>query len=132
MRINALSDNLNQENILAYCGVNCRACDTFKATQSNNIQNLNIMARHLSMTFQKKITISDIQCDGCKGDGRHCFYCGYDCTIKSCAIEKNHSTCIECKDFPCSTLASFFKKKPEAKTNLQLLRKSTPLSESTC
>lgn len=130
MRINALNDNLSQENLLAYCGVNCAECDTFKATQANNVQNLKIMARHLSMTFHKKISIKDIECDGCKSEGRHCFYCGKDCVIKKCCLEKHYATCIECLDFPCTALTNFFKKKPDAKTNLQLLRKKTPLSQS--
>lgn len=110
---------MKEKTMLGYCGVDCAKCDGYIATQSDNISHLKIIARQLSLDFNREIKIDDITCDGCKSNKRICFYCGDDCTIKKCAITKEHLTCAECTTFPCSQLETVFEKKPAAKKNLQ-------------
>jgi hypothetical protein len=54
---------------------------------------------------------------------RHVAYCSI-CEARKCASEKNLKNCAYCDDYPCSKLNEFFKMAPEAKTNLEEIRKS--------
>lgn len=64
--------------MLAPCGINCMAC-----------------YKHVDSLKRGK------PCPGCsaadQGKPEHCF----KCRIKACAVEKGHTYCFECAEFPC-------------------------------
>lgn len=63
-------------------------------------------------------------CDGCKSEsGRLFFGCG-NCKIRKCAIKKRIDNCAYCKEYACEELLEIFKNESEAKTRLELIRKS--------
>lgn len=69
----------------AYCGLYCEACPKYIETRAGEA--------------------TESPCEGCRSkvvSG----WCA-ECSIKSCAREKEHEFCIECSDYPCEMLVEF-------------------------
>ena len=45
------------------------------------------------------------------------------CAMRKCCVEKHYETCIECGDFPCKDLQAELDHVPDARSNLEKLRK---------
>ncbi len=62
---------------IAVCGLNCAKCGLYKAAK----------------------------CGGCRGGLAHHWSPG--CKMRSCSLERRHTFCFECNDFPCESVQSF-------------------------
>jgi hypothetical protein len=112
-----------KERLIAYCGIVCSDCPTYKATQANDDKLREETAKKWSEMFHADIKPADINCDGCPtGSTRLFSYCAL-CEIRKCAREKGVENCAACADYPCAKLSAFLKNAPEAKALLDELRK---------
>ncbi len=95
-----------KEHLVAVCGLYCGACPMYLATQSKDEQKLQALLKQFS-TGPMKLTMEDILCDGCLGNGRVASFCRR-CAIRACPKDKSNVTlCSDCPDFPCSRITDF-------------------------
>jgi hypothetical protein len=112
------------ERMIACCGLVCSECPAFIATQKNDFAEKVKVAKIWSEMYKSEIKPEDINCDGCLAKTeRHIAYYS-TCEIRKCASEKNLKNCAYCDDYPCSKLNEFLNMAPEAKTNLEGIRKN--------
>ena len=110
--------------MIAFCGLNCYECGAFLATKENDDQKRTEVAQEWSKLFKVEIIPEDINCEGCQSDGKRLFnYCKV-CEIRRCGKEKKVKNCAYCDDYTCEKLTEFFKMAPQAKTNLDEVRKN--------
>ncbi len=94
------------EQLIAVCGLYCGACGIYRAQRDNNQQLLEQILQALTSSGQK-VTLDELQCDGCLGESRLFPYCR-QCAIRLCPQDKPGVTrCSDCPDFPCSRITSF-------------------------
>ena len=97
------------DRMIAYCGITCTDCDAYKATQANDIDALERMAKETSEQFGMEMTAADSMCDGCLSTtGRQIGYC-HECAIRLCAIPRHVETCAHCDEYPCDRIEAFSK-----------------------
>ena len=112
------------EKMLGYCGLDCLQCPAYKASQAGDQEALEQTAAMWREQFNSpQITAESIVCDGCKASGRLSAYC-HICEISKCAQEHGLETCAPCADYGCDKLAGFLEHAPEARQNLEALRKA--------
>lgn len=87
---------MKNDDIIAYCGLYCGACEMYLATQSNTLPALSE-----KLGIPQKL----IACEGCKSDSLSIFC--KNCAIKKCNRLKEIETCADCNEFPCSVLNAF-------------------------
>lgn len=109
--------------MIAYCGIDCSKCDSYLATQSGNEEQLAKVAKKLSKLYRTDVKAEYVVCDGCRAGKRLSFYCRNSCKMRKCCIEKKYDSCIECVDFPCKELQFELDNSPEAKENLNKLKR---------
>jgi hypothetical protein len=107
--------------MIAYCGLDCTACDTFIAASTNDDVLKTRLAIIWSAINDTEVRPEDINCTGCRGDGPKLPYCGQHCKIRKCAAPRRIVTCAACAEYPCSLLADVFADAPEAKARLDAL-----------
>jgi hypothetical protein len=97
------------ERIIAYCGIVCSECDAYVATQANDLETLERLARRAHEEFgMEGATAETTMCDGClTDDGRQITYCA-TCEIRACAVERGLVNCAHCTDYACDRLEGFF------------------------
>jgi len=111
------------EKIIAYCGLNCSECHAFIATQKNDYEEKARVAKEWSEMYKTEFKPEDIGCDGClTATGKQIPYCS-TCWVRKCASEKNLANCAYCVDYPCTKLDEFLNMAPEARTNLEEIKK---------
>jgi hypothetical protein len=108
--------------MIANCGINCKKCGAYIATQTNSEENLRKVAKEWGAYFKKDIPPESIACDGCLTEGRKSFFCTDICEIRVCCTEKEIDNCAFCKDFSCSKLEEIFKIAPDAEKNLRKIK----------
>jgi len=109
--------------MIAYCGLDCLKCEGYLATQANDDKQIAGVARKWSKLFHADVKPEHVICDGCKAEGRKSFHCANLCNIRKCCVDKKYGSCIECPDFACSDLKFVLDHAPEAKENLDKLRR---------
>jgi hypothetical protein len=111
------------EKMLAYCWITCTECPAFIATQNDDDARRKETAELWSKKYNVEIKPEDINCDGCLADtGRVVGYV-HVCEIRKCGQEKGVENCAYCNDYGCKKLTDFFQMVPEAKANLDEIRK---------
>ncbi len=111
------------ENMIAYCGLDCAACDGYLATQANDPQALERVAalwrvQHNAPNMTPEYCI----CDGCHSTtGRLSGHCP-ECDIRTCAIERSVANCAHCPDYGCARITRFMGFVPQAKATLEAIR----------
>ena len=114
------------EKMMAFCGLDCYACDAFIATKNNDDNKRAEVARQWSELNHADIKPEDIHCDGCLSEGGNLFHYCTICEIRKCGLEKGIETCAHCPDYSCEKLDQFFQSAPpECKTQLDTIRHST-------
>lgn len=83
----------------AVCGLFCRACHVFIATQEDP-DRLAALARRYERPLE------EIRCHGCRSDKR-CFYCRTVCAMAACAAGRGVEFCGACAEYPCKELKTF-------------------------
>ena len=97
------------ERMIAYCGIVCTDCDAYIATQAEDTEALERMAREASEQLNVEMTVADAMCDGCKSTtGRQIGYC-HECSIRTCATQMHVETCAHCASFACDKVEGFSK-----------------------
>jgi hypothetical protein len=97
------------DRMVAYCGLICTDCDAYKATQAEDMESLERMAKEASDQFGMEMTVADAMCDGCHAtSGRQIGYC-HQCAIRLCAVDQHIETCGHCADYACEKVDGFSK-----------------------
>jgi hypothetical protein len=92
------------EKMIAFCGLTCSECPAYIATQREDDDERRKVAEMWSKEFKVELKPEDINCDGC--------------------LDKKIKNCAYCDEYACEKLTDFFKVAPEAKNNLDEVRKS--------
>ena len=110
--------------LIAPCGLDCAQCEAYKLTQSNDLQGQEALLAKWRVEYSSPdMTLAAVTCDGCLTGARHGGYCSA-CPIRACAVDKGYGTCAECDQYAgCEKLQNFFQLAPQAKENLEMLRK---------
>ena len=112
------------DRIVAYCGIICSDCPTFKATKMDDDAERRRVAKLWTKQYGKEFKMEDINCDGCLTRGQRVFsYCNI-CEIRKCAREKNVENCAYCEDYACKKLSKLFDEFKPAKEVLDEIRAS--------
>lgn len=112
------------DKMIAFCGLTCTECPAFIATQKDDDQEREKVAKLWSKEYHSDIKPEDINCDGCVVEsGRLVNYCKV-CEIRKCGLGKGLKNCAYCDDYVCEKLTRFFEMAPEAKTTLAEIKKN--------
>jgi hypothetical protein len=112
------------EKMIAVCGLVCSDCPAFIATQKDDDEERKKVAETWCKEFKVDVKPEDINCDGCVADSQRLFNYPKVCEIRKCGLEKKLKNCAYCDEYACEKLTDFFKMAPQAKTNLDEIRKS--------
>ncbi len=109
--------------LIAACGLDCAQCEAYKLTKAEDREGQEALLAKWRVEYNTPdMPLAAVVCDGCLAGERHGGYCSA-CPIRACAEEKGYSTCAECDQYACEKLQGFFQLAPQAKSNLELLRK---------
>ena len=109
-----------KNNMIAFCGLNCAKCDAFIATKNNDNALREKTAKLWSELNQIEILLEQINCEGCRCDGKKTVFCDKLCQIRQCAMKKGFETCGDCSELDnCKTVAMVVGNNPEALKNLK-------------
>lgn len=111
------------DKLIAPCGIDCRVCDAYIATKTNNMYLKQKLADDFKKNFGVEKPLSELDCDGCGAEGRHIGFCEV-CEIRVCAFGKGYSTCAECGEFPCVKGAFIWTHNSQSKAKLEELREA--------
>jgi len=110
------------KEIVAYCGLVCTECPTYKATQENDNKARAKIIEEWSKQFQHNFKIEDINCNGCLAVGEvQVDYCSV-CDIRKCGSARKVLSCAYCVEYPCDKLSNFHSTVAEAKAKLEAIR----------
>ena len=94
------------EDLIAYCGLDCRKCEARIATVTNDDGLRRKVAQKWSELNGVDITPEMINCLGCRADGVKTPYCESMCPIRQCVQSNGYGTCAECTEMEhCEKLA---------------------------
>jgi len=97
---------MNQEKLVAACGLFCGACEMYRADHDDNAEKV----QKLVAGFNRrggKLTTDDLKCDGCMAGGRLTPWCK-QCAIRECTRKRDpEMLCSDCKEYPCSRITDF-------------------------
>ena len=112
--------------MIAFCGLDCAACEAYIATQANDQAAKERIAAKWRQEFSApEITAADATCDGCLAfNGRLGGYCP-QCPIRACGVALKVTNCAHCADYvTCDKLAGFLSTVPSAKVRLDEIRRT--------
>lgn len=116
-------DGKKENNMLAYCGIDCSKCDAYIATQKNDDTLRAETAKKWSEAFKIEMKPESINCDGCPSNSKRLISHCAVCEIRKCAREKKVKTCASCPEYSCEKLDKFLSQNSEARKTLESLRK---------
>ena len=106
--------------MIAFCGLNCAKCDAYIATKNNDDALREKTAKLWSELNNVPILPEQINCDGCRANGRKTVFCDKLCPIRQCAMQKGVETCGECPEMEqCPKVAIVVGNNNEALKNLK-------------
>ena len=107
------------KKIIAYCGLNCEACDARIATINDDDELREKVAKKWSELNDVEITAEMINCVGCRIDGVKTPYCESLCPIRQCAMGR-FKTCGDCDKLKtCEKVGMIIKSNSEALRHLK-------------
>ena len=105
---------------IAFCGLDCEACEARIATANNDDALRRKVSAHWSELNGVEITPEMINCDGCRIDGVKTVYCDSLCPIRQCALERAVETCGACAELEtCEKVAMVIGNNEQARRNLK-------------
>ncbi len=121
--MNRLPEGSLKENI-SCCGLDCAICPVYLATKVNSDSMRRDVAASWSKAFGMKLSVDDINCDGCKTKTGILFGHCRNCIIRDCSDEHKVDNCACCPDYSCRKLDSFLKTFPirDAREKLERIR----------
>ena len=122
IRCKPASDNEdNMKDYIAYCGLDCEACEARLATIRDDAAQRAKVAKLWSELNHVEITPAMINCTGCRIAGAKTPYSDTLCPIRQCARGNRHSTCGSCDRMEsCPTLSKVTGNNPAALRNLRV------------
>ena len=121
-KINAPGGDM--EKIIAACGIVCSECPAYIATLNDDQEMRKKTAEDWSKAFGVTLNPEDICCDGCMEEGETYFAHCFECEIRKCVQEKGILNCAHCEDYACEKVEGLFKTAPQAKEELDAIRKT--------
>jgi hypothetical protein len=108
------------KDMIAYCGLDCEACDAYLATINNDQVLREKTAKLWSELNNAPILPEHINCEGCRVDGVKTVFCNSLCPIRQCAVQKSMTTCGDCSELEkCQTVGTIISGNPDALKNLR-------------
>ena len=108
------------KDMIAYCGLDCEACEAYIATKNDDDELRRKVAKHWSELNNVEITPEMINCEGCRVDGVKTVYCDSLCEIRQCAMKRKYETCGNCTELErCGKVAVVTSNNEEARKNLK-------------
>ncbi len=108
-------------DFIAYCGLDCEACEARLATVQDNYALREKVAKLWSELNGVEITPAMINCTGCRIDGVKTPYCDSLCPIRQCAMTKGFETCGDCgEERTCEKASMILGNNEEARRNLHI------------
>ncbi|MFH0917369.1 MAG: DUF3795 domain-containing protein [bacterium] len=89
--------------LAAVCGLYCRACTIYIASQEDP-KRLKLLASRHGWSEE------ETYCEGCRS-GKRTIYCR-SCTLFACAAQRGLAFCGECHKYPCADLQTFGRERP--------------------
>jgi hypothetical protein len=86
------------KDYIAFCGLDCEACEARKATIDDNNELREKVAKEWSELNGVEITPEMINCVGCRIDGVKTPFCDSLCPIRQCGLAKGIETCGDCNE----------------------------------
>ncbi len=112
------------KEMVAYCGIVCTECPTYKATKKNDNKARVKIAEEWSRQYKHPFKPEDINCEGCLAVGkRQIGYCMV-CEIRKCGSDKQVLNCGYCVQYPCDKLNNLHTQAPQARAKLEAIRKT--------
>ena len=105
---------------IAYCGLDCEACEARIATVNNDAELRQRVAKEWSELNGVEITPEMINCAGCRIDGAKTPYCESLCPIRQCAMSRGLETCGSCREMEhCEKLGAITEHNADALNRLK-------------
>jgi hypothetical protein len=114
----------DMENMISFCGLDCQVCPALIATRTNDDALRTKTAAEWSVQFHAEIKPVDIQCSGCTSTTGPVFHHCSVCEMRSCGQQRKLANCAGCDEYPCEKLSAMHKMVPDARTNLDAIRRS--------
>ena len=92
--------------LIGACGMRCRGCAAYKATQTTDPEELKALAEIESQYLGVEIEPEENGCDGCMTVGGRKGPCVPRCKVRPCAERRGYRTCAECDQFACELLTA--------------------------
>lgn len=109
-----------KDKYVAYCGLDCKKCEAYIATQNGDDALRKKVAKEWSELNHVEITPEMINCDGCRVDGRKTPFCASLCPIRQCALDHKFETCGDCAALlTCEKAKMIIGDNPQALENLK-------------
>lgn len=89
---------MNTNKMIAYCGLDCEKCDAYLATLNDDDELRVKTAKFWSELNGITILPEQINCEGCRVDGKKTVYCDSLCKIRQCALKRAYETCGDCPE----------------------------------
>ena len=106
---------------IAYCGLDCEACEARLATVNNDNELQIKVSKEWSELNGVEITPEMINCSGCRMEGVKTPYCDTLCPIRQCASGRGYKTCGDCGELEtCDRVGMVIGNNPEALRNLKM------------
>ena len=105
----------------SYCGLECNACDLFKATQANDVQEKKRLAKEWFDIEEKDFKAEIFFCHTCKVEDKPHNQFQQTCNVRACAKEKALLTCAHCDELP-NCDKEFWTKWPQVKEKIDGMR----------
>lgn len=112
------------KDMISYCGIDCSACPTYRATQADDDAKRAKVADFWSKMFKTQVNAADINCDGCRQNEGKLFGHCRSCAVRLCSREKGLDSCGHCSDYSCEKLNGLLSILPmeEPRKNLEAIR----------
>ena len=118
--IGNISEDLIMNEYIAYCGLDCEACEARLATINNDNELRIKVSKEWSELNGVEITPEMINCSGCRIPGVKTVYCDSLCPIRQCAREKQMETCGGCLEMKsCEKVGAIIGNNPDARERLE-------------
>ena len=107
-------------DLIAYCGLNCAACDAYLATLHDDQALRERTAKLWAELNNAPILPEHINCQGCRTEGVKTVFCDHLCGIRQCALKRGVASCGGCPKLEtCPTVGAILSNRPEALENLK-------------